>query len=261
VLQTQSQIEQLQGELKFAKESIVAEQNQRLESENQQKQKLVQLEQEITTLSNDNEKILQELEEERLATMEKDEKLEKFGKVIEEKNQQEVELREQIRHDTEEKDKLKKSIAGQVDQARQEAAATQQEVVDALTEEKQKLEMMLNDPLKFRMEQAERRIAQARATADKNNNMSGSLRPNALAIGFKEIIQQYLNDNFKLEEELSELRNAYFHSLAVSTKINMASSGIHSNIDIQSLLEKALLEKVSFKEWPKWVGMQLLQKR
>lgn len=74
---------------------------------------------------------------------------------------------------------------------------------------------------------------------------------------YKDIITQYLNDNYKLEQEITELKKIYFHSIAVNAKLSLASSGVPSNVDIQSIFEKALVEKVSFNIWPKWISQQL----
>jgi hypothetical protein len=76
----------------------------------------------------------------------------------------------------------------------------------------------------------------------------------------KEIIQQYLNDNYKLEKEIFELKRIYFYSIAVSTKMNLSSAGIHCNLDVGSLFEKALESAIQTPQWPQWIHQQMSNK-
>jgi len=80
------------------------------------------------------------------------------------------------------------------------------------------------------------------------------------AEGWKEIIQQYLKDNYRLEHELQDLKEIYFHSLAVQTKMNLSAMGQPSNVDIRTLFESVQAEKVPFSRWSSWISQRLQKK-
>jgi len=84
----------------------------------------------------------------------------------------------------------------------------------------------------------------------------------------KGIIQQYLDDNYRLEEENKELKKVYFQMLAVNTKMNMMNSGLRVNGDISGeerclfthyldMFDEAMTAKVPIKKWPQWIAARL----
>jgi len=54
-----------------------------------------------------------------------------------------------------------------------------------------------------------------------------------------------------------ELKRIYFYSIAVTTKMNLSSAGIHCNLDVSSLFDKALEEGIQSPQWPQWINQQM----
>jgi hypothetical protein len=55
------------------------------------------------------------------------------------------------------------------------------------------------------------------------------------------------------------MKRIYFQSVAVSTKMNLASSGLACNLTVNALYDKMEAENIGFKQWPQWLDKVLTQ--
>lgn len=55
------------------------------------------------------------------------------------------------------------------------------------------------------------------------------------------------------------MKRVYFQSIAVSTKMNLANSGIACNLTVNALFEKMEAEGIGFKQWPQWIDKALTE--
>lgn len=101
--------------------------------------------------------------------------------------------------------------------------------------------------------QKEKEEEQSREPADKKYTLPRN------ATEYKRIIGQYLQDNGNLELELENLKSIYFQSIAVTTKMNLSTTGVMCNVSIGSLYEQAKKEKVKYKDYAKWIHEKMLR--
>eukprot|EP01102_Stenamoeba_stenopodia_P017447 TRINITY_DN624_c0_g1_i1.p1 TRINITY_DN624_c0_g1~~TRINITY_DN624_c0_g1_i1.p1 ORF type:complete len:749 (-),score=234.13 TRINITY_DN624_c0_g1_i1:126-2372(-) len=73
----------------------------------------------------------------------------------------------------------------------------------------------------------------------------------------KVVLQKDIDTMQPFIDELKEVKQDLFYSMAVGIKLNLAMQGKSCNVDIQSLYEEA--QNISPKKWHAWISNQLLE--